>query len=102
MNNEKLYDGKIVAIMSCTKCNAKCEHCYISYNGNLSGDELYDMVNKLKDRYEIYINGSEPLINREYLKSYTLSNYYSPITNGLVFYNNFDYIDELKKTESII
>ena len=97
MNNEKLYDGKIVTIMSCTKCNAKCEHCYISYTGNLSGDELYDMVNKLKDRYEIYINGSEPLINREYLKSYALSNYSSPITNGLVFYNNFSYIDELKK-----
>lgn len=58
--------------MSCTSCNAKCEHCYISYNGNLNGNEFYDMVEKLKDRYEIYINGSEPLINREYLKSYAL------------------------------
>ena len=93
----KIYNGKIVAIMSCTKCNAKCEHCYISYTGNLEGDELYDMVEKLHGKYEIYINGSEPLMNREYLKSYALSNYSSPITNGLVFYNNFDYIDTLKE-----
>lgn len=64
--------------------------------GNLEGSELYDMVEKLKDRYEIYINGSEPLINRDYLKSYELSQYGSPIINGLVFYNNFDYIDKLK------
>ena len=96
LDKPEIYDGKIVNIMSCTKCNANCEHCYISYSGNLDGDELYDMVLKLKDKYEIYINGSEPLINREYLKSYALSSYSSPITNGLVFYNNFAYIDTLK------
>ena len=55
---KKIYNGKIVAIMSCTKCNAKCEHCYISYNGNLDGEELYDMVEKLKDRYPIAYNKS--------------------------------------------
>lgn len=92
-----IYNGKLVDIMSCTKCNAKCEHCYISYGGNLTGDELYEMVDKLKDKYEIYINGSEPLMNKEYLKSYALANYESPITNGLVFYNKFDYIDTLKE-----
>ena len=57
MNAIQEYNGKIVCIMSCTKCNAKCEHCYISYDGNLSVEELYDMVSFLKDRYEIYING---------------------------------------------
>lgn len=93
----KLYTGKNVTIMSCTRCNASCEHCYISYTGNLDGDELYEMVDKLKDKHEININGAEPLINRDYLKSYALANYSSPITNGLVFYNNFDYIDELKE-----
>ena len=93
----KEYQGKIATIMSCTKCNINCKHCYISYTGNLSGEELYDMVDKLKDKHEVYINGSEPLMNKDYLKSYTLSGYSSPITNGLVFYNNYDYIDELKK-----
>ena len=93
----KEYQGKIATIMSCTKCNANCKHCYISYNGNLSADELYDMVNKLKDKYEVFINGSEPLMNKDYLKSYTLSGFSSPITNGLVFYNNYNYIDELKE-----
>ena len=93
---KKLYDGKMVTIMSCRKCNAKCEHCYLSYDGDFEPDELYDMVQKLKDKYEIYINGAEPLITKEYLKSYSLAKYSTPITNGLVFYNNFDYIDELK------
>ena len=35
-------------------------------------------------------------MNEDYLKSYALSKYASPITNGLVFYNNFDYIDKVK------
>ena len=35
-------------------------------------------------------------MNEDFLKSYSLSNYSSPITNGLVFYNNFDYIDKVK------
>lgn len=97
LEKEKIYDGNIVTIMSCTKCNANCKHCYLSYEGNLTGDELYDMTHKLNDRYDLMINGSEPLMNREYLKSYKLSKYSSPITNGLVFYNNYDYIDELKE-----
>lgn len=97
LKQPKLYTGKTVAIMSCTKCNINCKHCYISYGGNMNGNELYDMVDKLKDKYEIMINGSEPLMNKEYLKSYKLSKFSSPITNGLVFYNNFEYIDELKK-----
>ena len=38
--------------MSCSKCNANCKHCYISFDGNLDGSELYDIVSKLKDKYK--------------------------------------------------
>lgn len=94
---KKEFNGDSVIIMSCSKCNANCKHCYISFDGNLDGSELYDMVSKLKDKYKIYINGTEPLMNKEFLKSYELATYDEPITNGLVFYNNYEYIDELKK-----
>ena len=35
------------------------------------------------------------IMNKEYLKSYTLAQFVSPITNGLVFYNNYGYIDDI-------
>ena len=37
--------------MSCSKCNANCKHCYISFDGNLDGSELYDMVSKLLEEF---------------------------------------------------
>ena len=70
---KKEFNGDSVIIMSCSKCNANCKHCYISFDGNLDGDELYDMVSKLKSKYKIYINGTEPLMNKEFLKSYCFS-----------------------------
>ena len=93
----KIYNGENVVIMCAKTCNANCKHCYLSYEGDFDGDDLYAMVDKLKNRYKIMFNGSEPLMHKEYLKSYKLSGYTSPITNGLVFYNNFDYIDTLKE-----
>ena len=27
------YNGKKVTIMSCSNCNTKCKHCYVSYKG---------------------------------------------------------------------
>lgn len=91
------YKGEIVIIMSTSKCNANCKHCYISFDGNFSGKELFEITNNFKKRHSVYINGTEPLMNEEYLNSYKISKYNSPITNGLVFYNNYKYIDKLKE-----
>ncbi|MBE7075309.1 MAG: radical SAM protein [Clostridiales bacterium] len=93
----KEFQGKYVTIMSCSDCNIKCKHCYISYGGNFSGDQLYEMVSTLQNKYEVMINGTEPLMHKEFLKSYKLINIKSPITNGLVFKDNYNYIDELKQ-----
>lgn len=93
----KEFDGKSVIIMSCSDCNIHCKHCYISYGGNFSADALCDIIMKLKPKYEIMINGTEPLLHKDFLDAYALAGYKSPITNGLVFKDNYDYISTLKE-----
>lgn len=35
------YKGKEVILMACSSCNIKrCEHCYISYEGDRKPEEL--------------------------------------------------------------
>ena len=91
------YKGKQVTIMCCSDCNAKCKHCYISYKGNFTGEELYNTASTLQQRgYEVLLNGTEPLIHREYLKTYKLLGQWGALTNGLIFHNNFNYLDVIQ------
>lgn len=91
------FNGKRVIVMACSDCNIRCKHWYISYKGSFSGKELYELISNLIDIYKILINGTEPLIHKEFLPSYKLAGYKSPITNGLVFKDNLNYLDELKE-----
>ena len=93
----KEYSGNMVTIMSCSDCNVKCKHCYISYKGNFDEKSLFDLVKILSKKYTIRINGSEPLIHSGYLKSYKRAKQHGPLTNGLIFKNNYGYLDEIKK-----
>ena len=92
----KEFDGNLVKIMSCSNCNTKCKHCYISYKGSFSSDDLLEIVKILKNKYEIKINGTEPLITPEYLKSFKEANEDKVLTNGLVFKDNYDYLDDVR------
>ena len=94
----KEYTGKTVKIMTCSKCNTKCKHCYINYSGDFDPDELYDLVKTLKKKYEVRLNGTEPLINEEYLKSFKLAEEEIVLTNGLVFKDNLELVDKIKDT----
>lgn len=91
-----VFNGDTVKIMSCSDCNVKCKHCYITHTGQLTDEQLYDMVSKLSDRFEIRVNGTEPLLHPEYLKSIEAGNQKMILTNGLVFKDNYDYIDLIK------
>ena len=42
------------------------------------------------------MNGTEPLMHREYLETYRMLGQWKTMTNGLVFKNNFDYLDEIR------
>ena len=86
------FNGKLVFIMSCSDCNTKCSHCYLTYNDNFDGSTLFRVASALSERYELRINGSEPLMHREYLQTLAKVKQYSVMTNGLIFKNNIEYI----------
>lgn len=92
----RLFKGSVVKILSCSECNVKCKHCYISFSGSFNDNELYEVVTKLSKKYEVRINGTEPLLHDGYLKSIEKANQTLVLTNGLVFKDNLDYLDKLK------
>lgn len=92
----KEFDGNLVKIMSCSNCNTKCEHCYISYKGSFSADDLFSIVKILKKKYRIKINGTETLLTPEYLKSFKEVGEEMILTNGLVFKDNEAYLDDVR------
>ena len=89
------YTGKSIKIMTCSNCNMKCKQCYIAYKGNFESKQLYNVVKLLRKKYEILLNGTEPLLNN-YLDTYKISNEKLILTNGLVFKNNIDLVDQIK------
>ena len=89
------YNGKKVIIMCCSSCNLNCEHCYISYEGNRTAEDLLDVVRNLKDKYEIALNGAEVLTNLGYLKAYQELGQKYILSNGLAISRNPKTIDKL-------
>ncbi len=91
------FTGNCVKIMTCASCNMKCKHCYIPYEGDIDPNTLKDIVSKLSKKYTVRLNGTEPLLNKQYLKSFKLAKEELVMTNGLVFKDNLQYIDDIKK-----
>lgn len=91
------YKGKNIIILCCTSCNVKCKHCYINYKGDIEGNKLKDMINIFKSKYQIMINGSEPILHKEYLESYKANNQEYILTNGLALMKDKSLMLELKK-----
>ena len=96
VKNVHEFNGNLVFIMSCADCNVKCKHCYLTYSDSFSGDKLYEVASLLSEKHEVRINGSEPLLHKDFLKTIKRVNQYSVMTNGLVFKDNYDYIDDVK------
>lgn len=91
------YEGKYVILMACSSCNIKtCKHCYISYKGDRSADELENISRQLSKKYVVYINGAEVLINQKYFNAYKEVNQDWFLTNGLEIYKNPTIIQYLK------
>lgn len=90
------YRGKKLTIMACSKCNADCKHCYISYKGNRTPEELRELVTRFKDQYKVEINGAEVLTDLGYIKSYPIARQDFIMTNGIAIYQNPEVLDYLK------
>lgn len=95
-DNYHIFHGKTVKMLTCSDCNIRCKHCYISFKGNFDGEELAHIVDNLSNEFEVRINGTEPLLHKEYLQSIKKVHQTMVLTNGLVFKDNYSYIDELK------
>lgn len=92
------YTGKQVTIMSCSNCNANCEHCYISYTGNMSGEDLLKMCRAFKNKYKIIINGTETLLHEDYFEAFKLSDQSRILTNGLVINQDASILKKIWET----
>lgn len=90
----EIYKGKNIMLMSCSFCNVKCEHCYITYTGNMEPNHLMELINSFKSRYSIMINGTEPILNPEYFDSFYANDQKYIFTNGLAISGN----ENLRKT----
>ena len=95
----KEFLGKNLIIMTCSKCNINCEHCYVSYKGNRSADELLQLVTILNEKYNVILNGAEILTDIDYLKSFEYINQNYFMSNGLAIYNNPQILDTIKNYE---
>ena len=93
------YSGTKVTIMCCSTCNVKCKHCYIEFNNDIDSYTLSNMINALKDRYEVSLNGSELLLNKEYIRLLKLIEQDRVLTNGLILHNNIDLMEFLSEND---
>lgn len=91
------YNGKQITVMACSKCNINCEHCYISYKGNRTPEELKRLVQNLSKKYKVEINGAEILTDPRYLESYPIVGQDFIMTNGLALYKNPELIELIKR-----
>lgn len=92
------FKGKKVTIMSCSDCNTRCKHCYVSYKGNISGSALLDICNKLKSKYELNINGTEVLMHRDYFDVYNLIGQKRLLSNGIIINKDNAIINLIKNS----
>ena len=94
----EIYPGWQILIMTTSKCNARCKHCYIPYEGHFDPDELYDTIRNFQAQgYNVYLNGTEPLLEPRYLRCFKLADQKIVMTNGLAICSNSQYIYDIKE-----
>jgi MoaA/NifB/PqqE/SkfB family radical SAM enzyme len=91
------YDGKYVTIMLCSTCNVKCKHCYIKYKGDFKYDEVNSLIDTLQKKYIVMLNGTEPILNKDYYPLFKKLNMKKIMTNGLAILKDPSIVDEIKK-----
>lgn len=93
----KEFNGNRIIIMTCSDCNTKCKHCYISYRGNFNANELYNICKHLSKKYWVQLNGTEILLHKDYFDSIQLVEQNFILTNGIQFQREPQIIKEIAK-----
>ena len=96
---EKEYNGKNVTIMLCSQCNNNCEHCYVKYSGRFTDEELRYLIPKLKEKYRILLNGTEPIMFPEYYKYFKMVDLHRIMTNGIKLLKEPETMNLLKEND---
>lgn len=93
----ELYPGWQVLIMTTSRCNTRCEHCYLPYSGHFEPDELLKVISNFQEQgYNVCLNGAEPLLEPGYLRAFKLADQKIVMTNGLVICEKPPYIYDIK------
>ena len=93
---KKQFIGKDVILMTCSDCNTRCKHCYISYKGNMQKDELDELISIWKKQYNLSLNGTEIIIHPEYFEALETIGQERIMTNGIEILRNPDILEKLK------
>lgn len=80
------------------RCNKKCRHCYLSYEGERSPEYSLALTRHLRGQgHEITIAGSESLLDMDYLKSYKEVGQDYILTNGIILDRDKSVYELLRK-----
>lgn len=79
-----MMNRKTVFLYATSLCNHKCKHCYLPYHGSWDPIDLKNTVALLKRRYNVVINGAEPLLNINYLDAYECAGQTFIYSNGII------------------
>lgn len=93
---KRQFVGKDVIMMTCSNCNTRCKHCYISYKGNMQKDELDTLVCKWKQQYNVSLNGTEVIIHPEYFEALRAVGQKRVMTNGIEILRNPNILKKLR------
>lgn len=76
------FDGTRVKIMVTSKCTTACKHCCLGFAGTKDIAEVWNIIEQLKDKYEIRLDGSELLLDDEYIRMMKSIGQDNVLTNG--------------------
>ena len=82
------FSGSRVKIMVTSRCTTNCKHCCLNFVGTKSPEDVSTMVLALQEKYEIRLDGSELLLNEEYINIMKRIGQDNVLTNGRVILQN--------------
>lgn len=78
-------------------CNMNCTHCFLSYEGTRSPEEVVELVDRFRTNYRVIVAGSETLTNLGYLEAYRRAGQKYILTNGLLLHQKPELFDLLRE-----
>jgi len=78
-------------------CNMNCTHCFLSYEGTRSPEDVIDLVDRFRTNYRVIVAGSETLTNLGYLEAYRRAGQKYILTNGLLLHQKPELFDLLRE-----